>query len=69
MNRPVPLIAGLLGVVFLAGAAMYWFVPWGVDPASGAAYFHVKRAVASFIIALVLFAFAWYQNRRRGPGV
>jgi hypothetical protein len=48
---------------------MYWFVPWGVDPASGAAYFHVKRAVASFIIALVLFAFAWYQNRRRGPGV
>ena len=29
MNRPLPLIAGLLGVLFLAIAALYWFVPAG----------------------------------------
>ena len=57
MNRLWPLIAGLLGVVFLAGAVMYWFVPAGVDQASGVSYFHVKRAIVSLIIALVLFAF------------
>ena len=69
MNRPLPLIAGILGVLFLAGAAMYWFVPAGVDQASGVSYFHVKRAIVSLIIALVLFAFAWFQSRRRGSGV
>jgi hypothetical protein len=69
MNRLWPLIAGLLGVVFLAGAVMYWFVPAGVDPGSGVPYFHVKRAIVSLIIALVLFAFAWFQSRRRGQGV
>jgi hypothetical protein len=69
MNRLWPLIAGLLGVVFLAGAVMYWFVPAGVDQASGVSYFHVKRAIVSLIIALVLFAFAWFQSRRRGPRV
>ena len=29
MNRPLPLIAGLLGVLFLAIAATYWLVPVG----------------------------------------
>jgi hypothetical protein len=67
MNRPLPLIAGLLGLVFVAGAVMYWFIPAGVDQASGAPYFHVHRAIISLIIGLVLFAFAWLQSRR-GPG-
>jgi hypothetical protein len=68
MSRPLTLIAGLLGVLFLAIAAMYWFVPVSVDAGSGAPYFHVKRAIVSLIIALVLFAFAWLQSRRRPPG-
>jgi hypothetical protein len=66
--NPWPLIAGLVGVVFLAGAVRYWFVPWGVD-AGGVPHFHVTRAIVSLIIALVLFAFAWYQSRRGGSGV
>jgi|HubBroStandDraft_5_1064220.scaffolds.fasta_scaffold76360_1 hypothetical protein len=64
MNRPWSLIAGLLGVVFLAGAVMYWFVPASVNPTTGVPYFHAHRAIVSFIIALVLFAFAWFQTRR-----
>lgn len=67
VSRPLPLIAGLLGVLFLAIAAMYWFVPAGVE--EGVPYFHFKRAIASLIIALVLFAFAWLQSRRRPPDV
>jgi hypothetical protein len=70
MNQPLPLIAGLLGVLFLAVAAMYWFVPAGGLPSfvpgfiAGSAYIHVKHAILSLIIALVLFAFAWLQGRR-----
>jgi hypothetical protein len=68
MNQPLPLIAGLLGVLFLAIAAMYWFVPAGSLPSffpgfeAGSAQIHVKHAIGSLIIALALFAFAWFQR-------
>ncbi|SRR5271165_1681483 len=74
MNRSLPLIAGLLGVLFLAIAAMYWFVPVGGLPSffpgfkADSAHIAVKHAIGSLIIALVLFAFAWLQSRRRAPG-
>ena len=72
MNRPLPLIAALLGVLFLAIAATYWFVPASGLPSffpgfkAGSAHIAVKHAIGSLIIALVLFAFAWFQSRRRG---
>ncbi len=75
MNRLLPLIAGLLGVLFLAIAAMYWFVPAGGLPSffpgfkPDSTHIAVKHAIGSLIIALVLFAFAWLQRRRRAPGV
>jgi hypothetical protein len=74
VNRPLPLIAGLLGVLFLAIAAMYWFVPAGGLPSffpgfkADSAHIAVKHAIGSLIIALVLFALAWLQGRRRVPG-
>ena len=73
MNRPVPLIAGLLGVLFLA-AAMYWFVPASSLPSffpgfkAGSAHIAVKHAIGSLVIALILFAFAWLQSKRRAVG-
>ena len=74
MNRPLPLIAGLLGVLFLAIAVMYWFVPVGSLPSffpgfkAGSAHIAGKHAIGSLIIVLVLLTFAWLQIRRRGPG-
>jgi hypothetical protein len=72
MNRPLPLIAGLFGVLFLALAAAYWFIPAGDLPSlpgggfvAGSAQIHFKRAIVSLIIALVLFVFAWYQGSRK----
>jgi hypothetical protein len=73
MNRPLPLIAGLLGVLFLAVAATYWFVPASGLPSffpgfkAGSAHIAVKHAIGSLVIALVLFAVAWLQSRRRAP--
>jgi hypothetical protein len=74
VNRPLPLIAGLLGVLFLAVAAVYWLVPVGSLPSffpgfqAGSAHIASKHAIGSLIIALVLFTFAWVQIRRRGSG-
>ena len=74
MNRPLPLIAGLLGVLFLAVAAMYWFVPASGLPSffpgfkAGSDHIAVKHAIGSLVIALVLFAFAWLQSRRGARG-
>ena len=68
MNRPLPLIAGLLGVLFLAIAATYWLVPVGSLPSffpgfkAGSAHIAVKHAIGSLVIALVLLAFAWLQS-------
>ena len=70
MTRPAPFIAGLLGVVFLAIAAVYWLTPAGSLPSffpgyeAGAANVHVKHALGSLIVALILFAIVWLQ---RGP--
>ena len=71
MNRPLPLLAGLLGVVFLALAAIYWFTPAGSLPPflpgfeAGADHVHFKHALGSLILALALFAFAWFLSARQ----
>jgi hypothetical protein len=78
MNRPLPLIAGLLGVLFLAVAATYWLVPVGSLPSffpgfeAGSDHIAGHHAIRSLIIALFLLIFAWLQiaparsARRRG---
>jgi hypothetical protein len=73
MNRPLPLIAGLLGVLFLAIAATYWLLPVGRLPSffpgfeAGSAHIASKHALGSLILALVLFTAAWIQIRRSAP--
>jgi len=67
MIGPLPLIAGSLGLLFFFAAVMYSLVPAGDLPSffpgfeADSAQFHVKHAIGSFVIALVLFAFAWRQ--------
>jgi hypothetical protein len=73
MNRPLPLIAWLLGVLFLAVAATYWLVPAGSLPSffpgfkAGSDHIAGKHAIGSLIIALILFTFACIQIRRNAP--
>jgi hypothetical protein len=68
MTKPLPLLAGLLGVAFLVIAAMYWFTPAGHLPAffpgfkAGSVHAHFKHALGSFVLALALLAFAWLQS-------
>ena len=69
MSKIVPLLAGLLGVVFLALAAVYRLTPAGGLPRflpgfeAGSDHIHLTHALASLIVALALFAAAiiWFQ--------
>jgi hypothetical protein len=69
MTKPFRLIAGILGLVFLALAALYVLVPAGSLPAfipgfeAGSDHVHVTHALVSLVIALALFALAWFQRR------
>jgi hypothetical protein len=70
MTRPLSLLAGILGVVFLAAAGMYALTPAGGLPTffpgfeAGSATIHLKHALGSGILGLVCIAFAWFQGAR-----
>ena len=69
MSRPGPLIAGILGLASLALAALYWLMPAGGLPSflpgfqAGSDHVHVNHALGSLVVALVLFALAWFLRR------
>jgi len=62
------LIAAILGIVFLALAALYGLTPAGNLPAfipgfeAGSDHVHMTHALVSLIVALLLFVFAWFQR-------
>jgi hypothetical protein len=68
MTKPLPLIAGILGLVFLALAVLYGLTPAGSLPTfipgyeAGSDHVHMTHALVSLIVALLLFVFAWFQR-------
>jgi len=71
MNSRNPLVIGavVLGIVFIAIAIMYWTVPAKSLPgpdmfghSSGDSSPHYKHGIASFLVGLACFAFAWFQS-------
>ena len=71
MTKPLALVAIVLGVVFLALTVYYFVTPAGSLATfmpgyeAGVAGHHTKHAVVSLVVALVLFAFAWFQSKPR----
>jgi hypothetical protein len=70
MRNQLPLVAALLGVVFLILALVYFLIPAGSLPSvlpgfeAGSEHVHSKHAIIALIAALALFAFVWYQRAR-----
>ena len=66
-----PWILGIIGLVFIAIALVYWLTPAGGLPSflpgfqAGSDHVHVTHALGSLLIALALFAIAivWFQLR------
>lgn len=70
MTRPVPLIAGILGLLALLLAVVYALVPAGSLPGfipgfqAGSDHIHTSHALGSFVVAIVLLVVAWFLGRR-----
>lgn len=68
MNRPLVLVAAVLGVAFLVLACVYWFVPAGSLPTfmpgfvEGSTQVHVKHGLVALVLALALLGFAWVKR-------
>ena len=69
-------IGGVIaGIAFIAIAIMYWTVPPKSLPVpsflgheKGVSAVHVKHGIASFLVGLACFAFAWFQSGPRREG-
>jgi ammonia channel protein AmtB len=72
MNKKVLIwISVLLGILFVLLALMYWFTKAGSLPTyfpgyiAGSTIVHFKHGLASLILALALFAFAWFSSGKK----
>ena len=71
MGKPLVLIAVILGIVLLIVSAVYVIEPASALPgffpghADGDAGHHYKHAIGALVVALVLFAFGWFQSKPR----
>jgi hypothetical protein len=69
MTKPVPWILGILGVVFIGIALVYWLTPAEGLPSflpgfeAGSDHVHLTHALGALIVALALFGIAiiWFQ--------
>jgi hypothetical protein len=71
MSKQRALVIGgiVAGIAFIAIAIMYFTVPPKSLPLpnflgheSGVSAVHVKHGIASFLVGLACFAFAWFQS-------
>ncbi|MBV9349723.1 MAG: hypothetical protein JO026_03150 [Patescibacteria group bacterium] len=69
MNKLLVWCAVILGVIFLIGSFMYFTTSAGALPGfmpgfqTGATNIHYKHAIASLLVGVALFAFAWFQSK------
>jgi len=71
MKRALSIVAVVLGIVFLGLAFVYWTTPAsglpsffpGYNPALAAPHF--KHGLASFIVAVLLFIYAWFATGKK----
>jgi hypothetical protein len=68
-RNPLAIAAVVLGIAFIAIAIMYWTVPAKSLPgpdflghSSGDSSVHVKHGLASLLVGLACFAYAWFQS-------
>jgi hypothetical protein len=61
----------ILGILFVALALEYWLVPAGSLPTffpgyeAASTHIHFKHGLGSIILALGLFAFAWFKSGKK----
>jgi UDP-N-acetylmuramyl pentapeptide phosphotransferase/UDP-N-acetylglucosamine-1-phosphate transferase len=67
-------LAVALGIALIAVAVVYWAEPARSLPSffpghqSGSNHHHVKHGIASFLVGLACFAFAWFNTGPKKSG-
>ncbi len=72
MNKTLQVWGGaVLGVALVVLAAYYWMTPAGSLPAfmpgylAGSVHVHFKHGLASLIVGLACFIFAWFGTAKK----
>jgi uncharacterized membrane-anchored protein YitT (DUF2179 family) len=74
-NKVISIIAIILGVILFIIALEYWTTSAGHLPSflpgfkAGSAVIHLKHGIAAFLLALVLFAFAWFKGGKKSTDI
>ena len=72
-NRTLGIAAAVMGVLLLVVAIIYWTQSADSLPAffpghqAGSSHHHAKHGVAAAVVALALFAYAWFQTAPSRP--
>jgi drug/metabolite transporter (DMT)-like permease len=67
-QKPLVALAIVLGIVLIVIAVVYWAEPARSLPSffpgheAGSNHHHVKHGIASFLVGLACFAFAWFNT-------
>jgi hypothetical protein len=67
-RRELIVPAVIVGLLFVALAALYWAEPAKSLPSfvpghqAGSGHHHVKHGIAAFLLGLACFVFAWFQT-------
>jgi len=67
-KKSLSVAAIILAIVFIILSFVYWFTPAGALPhffpgfMAGSTVIHIKHGVGLFILALLLFAYAWFST-------
>lgn len=70
-RRWTAIAAVVVGVLLVAVAVVYWVAPASSLPGffpgheAGSDHHHFKHGIAAFVVALGLFAYAWFQTGPR----
>ena len=70
-RRLLVLAAIIVGVVLIAIAGVYWAEPAKSLPSffpghqAGSGHHHVKHGIASFLVGLACFVFAWFNTGQK----
>lgn len=71
MNKPLVLIAIILGLVFIIASVVYFIEPARFLPSFFPGYdrslmaHHYKHGIGSFILGIACFVFAWFQSGKK----
>ncbi len=73
MSKQLPVLATVIGTVFVALAAVYALVPANALPSFVPGHdptldtIHFKHGLASLLVGVVLWAYAWFATRPKPP--